>query len=131
VRVVTFDTIPLSHYLMGTACLFGYDIGVASEADLIGIRCQEFTMGGCMGVMTAHAFSRFYRGMDRRQLELVLKRHMAGQAILSLRSRFQPELIFLCAGGRNDPENTNHNKHQEHLVPYIHAFIFHRFSPTI
>jgi hypothetical protein len=67
--------------------------------------------------------------MDRGLLELVLERHMAVQAILPLRSRFQSELIFLRTDGRYDPENTNRNKHQEQPVPYIHAFIFHRFSP--
>jgi hypothetical protein len=37
-RVMTFYTISLCHDLMGTACLFGCHIGVAGEADFIGIR---------------------------------------------------------------------------------------------
>jgi hypothetical protein len=114
---------------MGTARLFGYHIGVAGEADFIGIRCQKLAMGRCMGIMTACAFSGLYRRMDRRLLELVLERHMTGQAILPLRSRLQSELIFLRTDGRYDPQNTDRNKRQEQTVPYIHTFIFHRFSP--
>src|SRR5512143_544907 len=129
VRVVTFDTISLYHDHMGTACLFGYHIGVAGEADLIRIRCKELAMGRCMGIMTACAFSGLHRRMDKRLLELFLECHMAGQAILPLRSWLQSEFIFLRTGGRYDTENTDRNKRRERPVPYIHAFIFHFFSP--
>src|SRR5512143_1682220 len=95
-RVVTFDAISLCHDLMRTACLLGYHVGVAGKATFIGIRRQKLTMGRCMGIMTAYAISGLYRCMDRRQLELVLERNMTGQAILALRSRLQPEFIFLC-----------------------------------
>jgi hypothetical protein len=97
--------IAFRHDLMGTEGLFGKHVGVAGEADLIRIRGEELPMGRGMGVVAARALPFLYRRMDRRLFELVLERHMTGQAILPLCPRFQPELIFLRRDRGHDSES--------------------------
>jgi hypothetical protein len=81
--------------------------------------------------MAAGTISGLYRCVKKRALELFLKLHVAGQAYLPLRSRFQLELVFLRPDRRSGNKDHRGKEQKHEPAAYIHASLFHFLSPMM
>ena len=106
VGIMAVSAAALGYHLVDAGGLGRKQIVVALKADLLRFCVQEVPMVGGMGIVAFGALPLGNGGMDVTQFQFFLKRLVAGQTEVSVRSGFQFVWVFsLCAQGQDqDPQ---------------------------
>src|SRR4030067_3355915 len=131
VGVMAIHAVAVAYGLMDAARLLGYHRLMALRTDSAGARGQELAVGRGVGIMATGRTSGLYRCVKKSALELFLEIHVAGQAYLPLRARFQLELVFLRPDRRRGKKDHRGKEQKHEPAAYVHAFLFHFFTPMM